>query len=558
MDDSKTQSERDAALGQRLDGSRRRFVLGTAAAIGLGAGLAACGGGGTGHADEERFGYGVASGDPLPDRVIVWTRVNNVAGATDVQWEVAADANFATIVRSGSVTTDESRDYTVKVDVTGLQPGTAYAYRFRQGGETSRTGFTKTLPVGAVAQVKLAVFSCAAYPLGQFHVYADAAARGGFDAAVFLGDYIYETGLSDAEQTAAAGLGRKVDPQGELRGLADYRHRYARYHTDSDLRALRATMPIIAAWDDHEIANGAWRGGDDEETGASFLARRDAAVQAFHEWLPTRVGSDPLQIYRSFDFGNLASLHMLETRLLGRDAPITRAQYLAGAAGDPNRQLLGTAQMDWLTGRLQASRATWQVLGSQVLMAPMQIPLSVFDNFSVAGIDEFLHALDTPEASRTDRDRALLAQPRIGLELDNWDAFAVQREQILATAHALDKNLIVLAGDSHNGWASDLKDAAGDSVGVEFAGPSVTSTGLDQSHSEISPPYLANSLMRMIPTLRYAETSHRGYVSVTLTPGAAQADWIFVSDVLRNSYNVFPGAHLRTLPGSANRVLQAA
>jgi alkaline phosphatase D len=556
MSDSTTQQERAAALEQPLDLRRRRFVLGTAAAIGLGAGLSACGGGGTGHADEERFGYGVASGDPLPDRVILWTRVNNVAGPTEVQWEVG-DASFTNIVRSGTFTTDESRDYTVKIDVTGLQPGTPYAYRFRQGGNTSRTGFTKTLPVGDVAQVKLAVFSCAAYPLGQFHVYADAVARGGFDAAVFLGDYIYETGLTDAQQTAAAALGRKIDPQGELRGLADYRHRYARYHTDSDLRALRASMPIIAAWDDHEIANGAWRGGDDEETGASFLARRDAAVQAFHEWMPTRVGTDPLKIYRSFEFGTLASLHMLETRLLGRDAPITREQYLAGTPDDPNRQLLGPEQMDWLTGRLQASKATWQVLGSQVLMGRMQMPLSVFDNFSVAGIDEYLHALDTPEASRTERQRALLAQARIGFELDSWDAFAAQREKIFATARSLDKNLVVLAGDSHNAWASDLKDAAGASVGVEFATPSVTSTGLDLSHSEISPPYLASSMMRMIPTLRYAETSHRGYVVVTLTPAAAQADWIFVSGVLENSYSVFPGAHLRTLPGSANRVLQA-
>jgi alkaline phosphatase D len=549
---------RTFAAKDGLDTGRRRFVLGAgAAAIGVGTGLAGCGGGG-GHSSEERFGYGVASGDPLADRVILWTRVNNAAGPTDVQWEIAADQNFQTIVGSGIVTTDAGRDYTVKVDATGLQPGTPYAYRFRCGGDVSRTGFTKTLPVGAVQQVKLAVFSCAAYPLGQFHVYADAAARGGFDAAVFLGDYIYETGLSDLEQTAATAIGRRVDPQAELRGLADYRHRYANYHTDSDLRAVRATMPIIAVWDDHEIANGAWRGGDDEESGAEFIARRTSAVQAFHEWMPTRVGVDPLKIYRSFDFGTLASLHMLETRLLARDAPITREQYLAGAAADPSRQLLGAEQLAWLTGQLQASTATWQVLGQQVLLAPMQIPLSVFDNFSTATIDEFLLALDTPAAARTPQQQALIGQPRIGFELDNWDAFAAQREQVLATAHGLDKNLVVLSGDSHNAWASDLQDAAGEHVGVDIGVPAVTSRGLDQSHSEIDPPYLANAMTRMIPTLRYAETSHRGYVSITFTPGAATAEWIFVSGVIANSHDVFAGARLKVLPGSANRVLQPA
>ncbi|HWI80540.1 alkaline phosphatase D family protein [Ramlibacter sp.] len=540
------------------DGGRRRFVLGAAgAALTLGTGLAGCGGG-DGHADEDRFGYGVASGDPLSDRVILWTRVNGMTGPVDVQWDVASDDRFASIVRSGTATTDASRDYTVKVDATGLQPGTVYHYRFRQGGEVSRTGRTKTLPVGSVQQVRLAVFSCAAYPLGQFHVYADAATRGDFDAGLFLGDYIYETGLSDAEQAAAKALGRKLDPQGELRGLADYRHRYAWYHTDSDLRAVRALMPIIAVWDDHEIANGTWRGGGGGETGPAFEARRAAAVQAFHEWLPTRTGADPLKIYRSFDFGNLASLHMLDARVIGRDAPISRDQYLAGAGAEPTRQILGQEQAAWLDARLQASTATWQVLGQQVLMGRMLVPLSIYDNFSEGAINEYLEALDAPEAGRTDRQKALIAQPRISLDLEYWDAFAAAREKLFTSARTLDKNLVVLSGDSHNAWASELKDGAGKSVGVEFAAPSVTSTGLEQEHRAISPPFLANALMRLIPDLKYAETSHRGYVIVTLTPAAATANWIFVDGVLENNYRVFPGANLRTLPGAANRTLAPA
>jgi alkaline phosphatase D len=539
--------------------SRRQFVGATAGyALALGTGLAGCGGGD--KQAGQAFGYGVASGDPLTDRVILWTRVNLVSGPADVQWDVASDPSFANIVRSGTAVTDASRDYTVKVDAAGLQPGTTYFYRFRRGGDTSVTGRTRTLPTGQPQRVRLAVFSCAAFSLGHFHVYADAAARGDFDAAVMLGDYIYETGLTNAEQAAAALFGREADPQGELHTLTDYRQRYARYHVDSDLRAVRSTMPIIAVWDDHELINDIWRdgaGGHDPATEGSFTARRAAAAQAFHEWLPTRDGTDPLKIYRSFDFGNLASLHMLDARVIGRDAPISRDAYLAGAASDPNRQMLGAEQEAWLAARLQASSATWQVLGQQVLMGRMQIPLTVYDNFSEASMNEFLQAQDTPEAARTDSQRALLAQPRIGYYLGNWDAFAAAREKVLAAARALDKNLVVLSGDSHNAWASDLKDASGNSVGVEFGVPSVTSTGLEIDHHNVDATFLANAFVRMIPDLKYAETSHRGYLILTLTPAAATADWVFVNTVFENGFHVFPGTTLHTAPGSANHKLAA-
>jgi alkaline phosphatase D len=543
---------------QPADASRRRFVVG-AAAMGLGAslGLTACGGGSGSDEAEERFGYGVASGDPLSDRVIIWTRVN-VDGPALVQWEVATDPTFAAIVRSGTATADATRDFTVKVDVTGLQPATIYHYRFVHGGQSSPIGHTKTLPVGSPQLVRLAVFSCAAYSIGQFHAYADAVRRGGFDAALMLGDYIYETGLTTAEQTAAGLIGREADPRHELHSLSDYRQRYARYHIDADLRALRATMPLIAVWDDHEIVNDLWKdgaGGHDAATEGSFTDRRAAAVQAFHEWLPTREQADPLKIYRSFDFGNLLALHMLDTRLIGRDAPINRDQFLAGAADAPDRQLLGAEQAAWLAARMQGSAATWQVLGQQVLMGPMRIPLSVFDDFSEGKINDFLEAQNTPEAQRTDAQRALLTQPRIGYELTNWDGFSAAREQVLSTARTLDKNLVVLSGDSHNAWANNLKTAAGQAVGVEFGAPSVTSTGLEVSHLNVSRQLMADAFVQMVPNLKYAETSHRGYLIVTLTPAAATGDFVFVSSVLENSFSTFASPTLRVLPGSANRTL---
>ncbi|WP_198349356.1 alkaline phosphatase D family protein [Ramlibacter pinisoli] len=538
--------------------SRRHFVLGAGSALVLGStvGLGACGGGS--DVDRQPFGYGVASGDPLADRVIIWTRANRLTEAVQLRWEVALDASFSNMVTSGTVTADPAHDSTVKVDVTGLQPATSYFYRFKNGSVLSETGRTRTLPAGSVEQVKLGVFSCAAYPIGQFHVYNHASNRSDLDAALMLGDYIYESGLSDAEQLVARALGREVDPQGELHTLTDYRLLYQRYHTDADLRGLRRNVPLIGVWDDHEIVNDIWRdgaGGHDPATEGSFAARRAAAVQAYHEWMPTRTGADPLRIYRSFDFGNLLSLHMLDTRVIGRDAPTNRDPYLAGLADDPSRQLLGTEQEAWLAARLQGSGATWQVLGQQVVFGGMRIPLSVYDDFSEDAINAFLAALDTPDASRTAAQRALVAQPRIGYELTNWDGFPAARERVLAMAHATDKNLVVLSGDSHNAWAHDLRDTAGHRIGVEFATPSVTSTGLEIKHPDVGRQFLADSFVRMVPDLTYADTARRGYVAVTFTPTSVTGEFVFVSSVFVNSYSATVGPALQAQAGPAGREL---
>lgn len=542
--------------------ARRRFVLGSAGALALGtaAAVTGCGGGGNEEA-QQRFGYGVASGDPLSDRVILWTRVNSPGeNPTTVQWEMASDAAFTRIVRSGAAVTGSVQDFTVKVDVTGLSPATAYYYRFRHGLEMSVTGRTKTLPVGNATRVVMGAFSCAAFPLGQFHVYAAAADRGDLDVALLLGDYIYENGLTDGEQIAATLLGRKMDPKGELHLLSEYRARYAQYHSDADLRAFHATVPVIAVWDDHEIANDTWRdgaGGHDPATEGSFAARRAAAVQAFHEWLPTRTSTLPdLQtIYRSFDFGNLLSLHMLDTRVIGRDAPLGRDAHLSGAAADPQRQLLGAIQQDWLAARMQASTATWQVLGQQVLFGRMKVPLSVYDNFTEDSLNEYQQAVDTPEATRTERQRALVTQPFIAHDLNTWDGFEAARENVLNAARTLDKNLVVLSGDSHNAWANNLRDASGAVVGVEFATPSVTSTGLEVVHLKIPRQILADSFVRMLPDLQYAETTSRGYLVLTVTPEAVRGEWVFVSSVLQNSFSKSASPAFKTLPGAGNRTL---
>lgn len=537
--------------------------------VGSGVSLSACGGGGSEDGGSGSaaippdtagsiFKHGVASGDPLSDRVILWTRVTAPApGALNVEWEVASDEAFGIIVARGVAGTGPERDYTVKVDVAGLQAASVYFYRFATGADRSPVGRTKTLPVGGVAQAKLAVVSCANFPGGYFNVYSDIAKRTDLDLVLHLGDYIYEYGrLGYASQLAFA-LDRVSAPDHEILTLDDYRLRHAQYRSDSDLRAMHARLPMIAVWDDHDLADNAWSGGagnHDESTEGSFATRRTAAVQAYHEWLPTRLPdpANPLKIYRSFDLGTLASLHMLDTRLIGRDKQLSLDQHLSGESALPSRQLLGPVQMDWLATRMAASTGVWQVLGQQVLMMRMAVPLSVATAITVETLTAYVAAQTTPEALRSDTQRALLAQPKAPYNMDAWDGYPAARDTVLEVARSQSKNLISLAGDTHNAWAGNLTTGDGQRVGVEFAAASVSSPGFERLLPLISNDLLSDAFKKMVDDLRYAETSKRGYVVLTLTPNEARGEYIEVSTVLSREFTVKTAATLRVLPGVGN------
>jgi alkaline phosphatase D len=463
------------------------------------------------------FKHGVASGDPLSNRVVLWTRVTPTPGQSspiDVGWMIAPDPRMSRVVGRGNARTSPDRDFTVKVDVGGLEPGATYYYRFFANGEQSVVGRTRTLPLGRPRRVRLALASCANHPFGFFNVYARIAARADLDAVLHLGDYIYEyanNSYGNRQEGDGTALGRVPAPNRELLSLADYRARYAQYREDPDLQAAHRQHPFIVIWDDHEFANDAWAGGAPGHTTAkgNWLERRGAAARAWREWLPVRdiPGIEP-RTYRRFTFGNLADVLMLDSRIVGRDAQASRTD--TASLERANRQILGSAQEDWLFGTLEDSRRAqrpWQVLGQQVMFAPQ-----------------------APPGTATTSE-------------DSWDGYRAARQRVFDTAAASKvDHLVVVTGDAHSSWAYDVARDPFDpakynpqtgkgAIGTELVAPAVTSPGWFT-------PEQGAKLLAARPHLRYLEGQHRGFVVLDLTPERLQADWWFVPSVAERTADV--------------------
>lgn len=548
--------------------SRREWLKGAAVVTGVAASssvLTAC-------SLNVEFVHGVASGDPLADRVIIWTRVSprvEMLQSIDVTWEVASDDLFTNVVASGSVTTDASKDFIVKEDVAGLSADTRYYYRFTADNCTSPVGRTKTLPTGSVERVKFAVVSCASYPHGYFHVYREIAKRD-IDYVLHLGDYIYEYGPGDYDDGDAVAQQRMVDPPREIISLQDYRARYSQYRMDVGLKNLHTQHPFICVWDDHEVANDSYSEGAENhsEDEGDFYERRAMALQAYYEWMPVREPStDPLDIYRKLQFGDLLNLYMLDTRHGARDAQLSHLDYVdnvfveydfeasEAAIRDESRELLGAQQMQWLQNELATSTAKWQIFGQQILMARMNVPwrlATVFaaatEIFSGSELEEIL------DLSQIEVDNPANALPRkIAYNLDAWDGYYAEREQLFEIIQSLDLNVINLAGDTHNAWASNLSNEEGESIGVEFATASVASPGISQFIGPI--PYLNELFVGLVDDLQYANVYDRGFLMLEVTQEQAEAEWVFINSVKLPLYNVldFVGKKLKVLPGAGNR-----
>lgn len=551
--------------------SRRHFIktvsIGTGA-LALGSLLSGC--------SKANFLHGVASGDPLADRVVIWTRATpeRDAKTVEVAWVVATDSQCKNIVGSGVENTDAARDYTVKLDVSGLSPGRTYYYQFLSDDNRSPIGRTKTLPKGEVDTFSLAVMSCSNYPAGYFHVYAEVAARDELNAVLHLGDYIYEYPKDGYATEDAEALGRVPVPATELITLADYRQRYAQYRSDPDLQKAHGNHPFICVWDDHEIANNAWRKGaqNHNENEGDWPERKAYAVQAYYEWLPVREPTDNFRerLYRHFKVGNLLDLYMLDARLIGRDEQLSFKDYLDKDTGkfsaerfrtdlsNPKRTLLGEQQRHWLLQHMTNSAATWQVLGQQVLAGSMTLPAPIATRqMTMSEYSALAKQAKANPKSLTPEQAAALKAPAMAYNLDAWDGYPAEREMLFSTARQLDKNLVVLAGDTHNAWANNLTTMDGTPVGVEFATASVSSPGLESYFPEEDPQKIAAGLVKMIPGLQYANLQYRGYLTVQFTTARCLAQWRFIDTVKTKTYQVLDqhSKDIVTYPGAVNRKL---
>lgn len=536
---------------------RRSVVKGLGATLG-GIALRGYAAHGDAHA---YFTHGVASGDPLADRVMLWTRVIPADSALNVvplRWQVATDQAFSNIVASGMLETSALQDFTAKIDAHGLEPNTHYYYRFVALGAVSAVGRTKTLPVGAVSEFKAAVCSCSNYSQGYFNAYRDIATRD-VDAVIHLGDYLYEyaRGVYD-DEFAVQKLGRQLYPAHELVQLEDYRTRYGLYRSDPDLQAAHAAHPWICVWDDHELANDTWRDGaqNHNEGEGDFHVRMAAARQAYHEWMPIRTAAQSNQqaIYRRFMIGDLADLLMLDARLEGRDEQLNYVRDLKRydsveafreqALNDPNRTILGADQENWLANQLAASNArgaTWQVVGQQVLMGRLLIPELPAEAVAEADIPAFARPwIETMVG---------IAEYGMPLNLDAWDGYPASRERMQQAMRQFAMNPVVLAGDSHNAWAFNLRTESGDAVGVELGTPGISSPGMER-YLPIDSNGLAAALRKSSPELFDLDIVKRGWTELTLTPEAMTAQWRFVSNILTRDYEVLLGPVMTCLPGS--------
>ena len=478
------------------------------------------------------FYHGVASGDPLTDRVIIWTRVTPEENKpTDVTWRVAEDSAFAAVIQEGLVTTSAERDYTVKVDVAGLRPDQPYYYQFEALGALSPVGRTKTAPVSAADSLRLAFASCSNYEFGYFNAYGHLAQQPLYDAVVHLGDYIYEYAVGVYGDTT---YGRRNVPAHEIITLDDYRTRYALYRADPELQAAHAAHPWITIWDDHEISNNAYVDGAQNHTPGEegdYQSRRAAAVQAYYEWLPIRgQAGDPL--YRSFDFGPLAKLMVLDGRLAGRSAPadsVTDPVFM-----DSSRTMLGTPQRGWLEQELTGTDAVWKVIGNQVIFSGLDVS----------------HFPNSPDKY-----------------MDMWDGYPVERAEFIKFLKQQSvRNLIVGTGDFHSSLGLEIPDNplqpstydradTSQGLGVEFVVHSVNASNVNEWVGEDTARMVARLYQDPAhnPHVRHANTSDHGYVELVLNPQEAQIRWKYLRTLRERDYTL-QQTHRMTVPRQQARL----
>ncbi len=559
-----------------------------------------------------RFTHGVASGDPLHTAVVIWTRAEPAAsGRVTVTWEVSDTEAFTTLIKSGTANTDDTRDYTVKVDVTGLLPGTTYYYRFKSNGDViSPIGRTRTFPASGTRPLKLAVFCCANVGQGFFNAYRHCADRDDIDVTLHIGDYIYEYGPGISTEAEIAAGSRIAEPRKKLVTLADYRLRYGSYRQDPDLQEMHRRHPFVPVWDDHEIANNAYKMGSENHWGGTegtWDQRKARAAQAYFEWMPIRpLAPEPVKpgesarIFRSFDVGDVATIIMLDTRIHGRDPapggwnmvfltepspdgktqwampydastypPTPRPDLFVQVAGDAEklpkgcifmpdyeryktevlngeRTILGPEQETWLTETLKASKARG-------------VPWQILGQQTIAAtfvpVDPTTH-MDPARANRFGPDyfmrMKLQEANNVPFASDTWGGgYPRSRDRMIETLREHANNTIILSGDIHNAWGFVHHDSKGDLRALEVTTASVTSPGME-SYMGVGPS-MVKAMMAKNKNMVYGELTSRGYATITLTKDTAEAEWLFVDTVRSRNFTAKVDKRITVAAGAPNQ-----
>ena len=471
------------------------------------------------------FYHGVASGDPLPDRVIIWTRVTpeKVETSIPVQWELAEDPNFSFIYKSDTLRASSQHDYTVKVDVDGLQPDHTYYYRFSALGKKSITGRTKTTPIELKEELQFAVVSCSNWEWGYFNAYSKIADHENLDAVLHLGDYIYEHGVGQYGDTT---IGRFNLPAHEIVTLQDYRTRYSQYKTDVGSRRAHQQHPFITVWDDHEIANNSYKEGaqNHQLDEGDYEARKNAARQAYYEWLPIR---ESKILYRSISFGPLVDLIMLDERLAGRTKQLD-------SLSDPmynseERSMLGEDQLQWFEQELSKSKAVWKLVGNQVI-------------FSDIDLSQVL--------------------PRMPRNLDSWDGYPAEKQLIKNVI--VDKRIrdvVFVTGDTHASWAIEVAThvsttydpmTSKGAFAVEFGTPSISAANSNERTPTEKVKESEVILMNSNPHLKYVNNRDHGYIILTLTPTHVKSEWYYVETLRKEGGGAHKGKTMVVKKGTTS------
>lgn len=497
--------------------------------------------------DYEPFYHGVASGDPLPTQVIIWSRVTTDQPSVEVEWFVAEDTTFTNIIASGNLSTDASKDYTVKIDVQNLQPNTTYYYVFKAMGKYSLIGRTKTAPIESVDQLKFVLISCSNFNWGYFNVYDRIADRNDLDAVIHVGDYIYE--YPEGVYEEASLTDRITFPNDETNTLEEYRARYSLYRLNNELIRAHQQHPFITTWDDHEIANDGYIDGAEnhDPSEGDWEDRKAQATQAYFEWLPIRNNQDD-QVYRSFQYGPLADLLVLDTRFEGRTVQL--GSMLDPAFNDL-RTMLGDEQKEWLFNKLDQSEAQWKIIANQVMFSPFNV------GFGAA------------QGAITNADAVFGVE---SVFLDIWDGYPAERQQIVdhITNNDID-NVVILSGDIHSSFANDVvtnpvlypleqfqylpvpnptynPETGAGSAAVEFVTPSVSAANFDENlgdgtaaqfefitNNPIEVPPGSGNFFNYNPHMKHVDLDQNGYVLVDLQAGQAQGNYYYVPTVLEPS-----------------------